>query len=55
MISKSLDVFGWYYDSGREIYVITKNGEYFLACTGTQAEAENIVKLLQKDIEKEEH
>ena len=55
MNSKSLDVFGWYYDQGREIYVITKNGDHFLTCTGTQAEAENIVKLLQKDIEKEEH
>lgn len=44
------DFFG-YYQNG-ENYIITKNGEYFLTCTGSEAEARNIVETLRKDVQK---
>lgn len=30
-------------------YIITKNGDFFLFCTGGEAEAKRIVEILNKD------
>ena len=45
------DFFGYYLNEEGE-YIITKNGEYFLTCTGSEAEAKNIVETLRKDVDR---
>ena len=45
------DFFGYYLSEEGE-YIITKNGEYFLTCTGSEAEAKNIVETMRKDVDR---
>lgn len=33
-------------------FLIMKNGEFLLECTGTRKDAENIVRLLNEDVER---
>lgn len=33
-------------------YHVLKNGEYFLTCCGSEAEAQNIVRVLQEDADR---
>ena len=44
---KNYDVFG--YIRSTEGWFVTKNGDYFLTCSGTEKEARAIVDLLTKD------
>lgn len=41
-----------YYDDGDGIYIITRNGRFFLSCCGTETETKNIVELLRRDSER---
>lgn len=41
-----------YYDDGGGIYIITRNGDFFLSCCGSRSDAEHIVKLLREDAER---
>lgn len=43
-----MDTFDYYFD-GESCYIITRNGEFFLSCCGTEAETQSIVQLLRKD------
>ena len=45
-----MDAFDYYYDG--EFYIITRNGDFFLTCAGTERETKNIVGLLKEDSER---
>lgn len=47
MASDNYDVFSLRMEDGN--YIITKNGDFFLFCTGGEAEAKRIVETLNKD------
>ena len=47
-----MDAFDYYYD-GEGCYIITRNGDFFLSCCGSEAGTKNIVELLRKDAERE--
>lgn len=49
-MNRVLDAYGYTRDS--EGWIILKNGEFFLRCTGTEKAAKHIVETLQKDGEK---
>lgn len=42
-----MDEFDYYF--GGCCFIITRNGEFFLSCCGTEAETQSIVQLLRKD------
>ena len=42
-----------YYDYGDGVYIITRNGRFFLSCCGSEEETRKIVELLRKDSERE--
>ena len=46
-----MDAFDYYYD-GEGCYIITRNGDFFLSCCGTESETKNIVGLLKADSER---
>ena len=48
-----MDQFDYYFD-GEGCYIITRNGDFFLSCCGTEAETKNIVELLRRDSERNE-
>ena len=41
-----LDFFGYYYSEEEKTWYITKNGDNYLKCCGSESEAMNIVGLL---------
>ena len=45
-----LDLFGHYNNKEEKTWYITKNGENYLKCCGSESEAKNIVELLSKDV-----
>lgn len=45
-----LDFFGYYYSEEEKTWYITKNGDNYLKCCGSESEAKNIVGLLSKDV-----
>lgn len=45
-----LDFFGHYYNKEEKTWYITKNGENYLKCCGSESEAKNIAELLSKDV-----
>ena len=50
--SPVLDFFGHYYNEEEKTWYITKNGENYLKCCGSESEAKNIVALLSKDVDR---
>lgn len=46
-----LDFFS-YQKNGDGTFTVLKNGEYFINCTGTETDVQNLVKALQEDNEK---
>lgn len=46
-----MDTFDYYFD-GESCYIITRNGEFFLSCCGSESETQNIVALLREDSER---
>ena len=47
MVPNDYDVFS--YRQEQDGYIITKNGDFFLLCTGGEAEAKRIAEILNKD------
>lgn len=47
-----LDFFGYYYNEEEKTWYITKNGDNYLKCCGSESEAKNIVGLLSKDVDR---
>lgn len=48
----ALDFFGYYYNQEEKTWYITKNGDNYLKCCGSESETKNIVELLSRDIER---
>ena len=48
-----MDKFDYYYDGKEGSFIITKNGNRLLECSGSEADTQHIVQLLRKDAEKE--
>lgn len=46
------DVYAYHWDPDEGCYIITKNGDRLLPCSGSEADARHIVELLRKDVEK---
>lgn len=46
-----MDQFDYYFES-EGCYIITRNGDFFLSCCGTETETKNIVELLRRDSER---
>jgi hypothetical protein len=42
-----------YYRAADGVYVITRYGDSFLSCSGSEADTKKIVELLRKDSERE--
>lgn len=46
--SEDFDVYAYAHGADGN-YIITKNGDFFLTCTGSEEDAKNLVKIIQED------